>query len=116
MKWLINNDLFIIPRPCIFACSNCQITLFGVVVVDFKEEIPRFAFLNEERVGNEFGGHIGDILCPKKRIHPTLQFIEVKRTSTAVNANSPLFTLGNERDAPLNPDNYATNKTKRQAK
>src|SRR5688572_15033719 len=116
MKWLINNDLFIIPRPCIFACSNCQITLFRIVIIHLKKEIPDLTFLNQERVSNKFGRYIGHILCPKKRIHPTLQFIEVKRTITAVNANSPLFTLGNERDAPLNPDYYATNKTKRQAK
>src|SRR5688572_876198 len=101
MKWLINNDLFIIPRPCIFACSNCQITLFGVVVVDFKEEIPRFAFLNEERVGNEFGGHIGDILRPEQWIDPALQIVEVERTVAAVNADRPLFTLGHEGNAAL---------------
>src|SRR5688572_8609270 len=116
MKWLINNDLFIIPRPRIFACSNCQITLFRIVIIHLKKEIPGLTFLNQERVSNKFGRHIGDILCPKKRIHPTLQFIEVEGTVAAVNADRPLFTLGHEGNAALHPDYDATNETKRQAK
>src|SRR6185503_17969677 len=111
MEWLINNDRFIIPRPGIFACSNCQITLLRVVIIHLKKEIPGRTLLNQERVCYKFSRHIGDILRCKKGINPALQFIEVERTATAVNANGPLFTLGDERHTPFNPNHYATHET-----
>src|SRR5687767_3944765 len=114
MEWFIENQLFILPCPCIRAGRNFQVTLLSLVIVDTKDEVPRIPLLDEEGVSNKFGRHIGHILCSKKGINPALQFIEVKRTITAVNANGPLFTLGNERHTPFNPDNHATNETKRQ--
>ena len=107
MERFINDQLLLFPRPGVFAGGDSQIALLGIEVVDFKEEIPRVAFLDEERVGDEFGGYIGDVLRPEERIDPALQVVEVEGIVTAVNADRPLLTLGDEGNAAFHPDDHA---------
>ncbi len=65
MEWLINDDPFIVPDPGIFAGSNRQIPLLGVVVVDLKEKIPCLSFPDQEGVSHKLGRHIGHVLRPE---------------------------------------------------
>src|SRR5688572_27449921 len=114
MKWFIKNDLFVVPDPGIFTCGNRQIALLCVAVVNFKEEIPCLRLLNKEGIGDEFGSHISDILRFKQGVYPALKSIEMKRGITAVNADGPLFSLGDKGNTAFHPDISAADEAEEQ--
>ena len=114
MERFIDYELFIIPGPGVGAGSYSQISLLRVVVVHFEKEIPDIALFDEERVGYEFGGDIGNILRAKERIDPALQRIEVERRIAAINTDGPLFSLSNKGYAALDPNVNSADKPKEQ--
>jgi hypothetical protein len=100
---LIDNNFFVIPDPGISAGSDCEITLFRVIVVDLKEKIPGFAFFDQEGVRYKLGMHIFDILRSKQGVYPALKLIELKRGIAAVNSDGPLFPSRNKRETASRP-------------
>src|SRR5690349_4881017 len=114
MKRLIDNDLLIIPGPGIFTARICQITLFGVVIVDLKEKIPGFAVFDQEGIRYKARMHILHIFRPKQRIDPALELIEMKRRITAVNSDRPLFASRNKWNSAFHHKKSAAGKSKEQ--
>ena len=43
MERFIQDDFLVFPRPGVIAGRDCQISLLGVVVIYFEEEIPGLA-------------------------------------------------------------------------
>src|SRR6266511_4676204 len=114
MEWLVNDNLFIVPDPGIFAGSDYGVTVLGVVVVDLKKKNRSFAFLDQEGVRYKPGMYISDILRSKERVYPALKFIEMKRRIAAVNSDGPLFPSRNKRNTASHPYISAAGEPKEQ--